>query len=526
MRFILICAAFFWLQVNCVAQHENSLPDSTIAAFSALDYPSFRARFADSGLSRFFKHPEIRNFIQPTDERELSSKRGPIWVALQEDLLRQFAKGQITLAVLENSPSYSRCLIFDCESPDSAAACVKRLVQPESGSKATAAIRQVNSTVFVCDSDAALPSLIRPDRSLAKNDGFTNTVKASSGRLTTADFWFYCDLWAWIVPDRNKISKTMKVAMNEGLDSIRTLGGYGQLDSETQTTAFAGEIFANQPFKRGLRLADLQNTKRSSLPSWTNSGTSAGFLNLKMDQFLTAFSTVFEAIAADGDEGVFEAVLDDLKTESNGPKIDVDKEIIRNLGSPASFFSDEIGGRSVTLVGVPLKNREAVVDAFTRFYKGDQSAKLLESKLVAWRVEPIESIKTDSSKPYVLAISDEFLFIAPDLSLAETAAQSKSQFVELVANGAAQNLLTEFSFGYTLNVLKNANIRYQKLLSGKTDGLVDAIFDRSNLTAQQQSKRIKALPPFSDVAKYFSSRLKILGKSTRTGWSISGSISK
>ena len=317
----------------------------------------------------------------------------------------------------------------------------------------------------------------------------------------------------------------MKIAIAERFDSIKTIGGFGKFDADDGETEIVGEVFAEKPFQRGLRLANLQNSNQLSLPEWTNSGTSSGFLNLNMEKFTNAFSTVFETIVADGEEGIFEAVLEDLKNDPNGPRIDIDRQIIRCLGSPAFFCSTSDGKQPATLVGIPLNDHDSVVSALTRFYNGDKNAKRLKSKLVAWNVEPLESIKTESSQPYVVAISDEYLFICPDISMAENAVRTGSAPVRLDDELPDQNQTGEYCFGYRLNLMKHVHYRYQQLLSGNLNGSLGRLLEQSIGNSKQPAIRVEELPPFSEVADYFSSRLTIVGKSNQSGWSITGKIS-
>lgn len=507
------------------AQHEEILPQSTVAVFSASNYDSFNQTFSKSGLYKFFQQPDVRDALKPQNGKITDSKLGVVWTIFQSGIVRKYADGQYSLAAIPTTSGQSICLIFECESAEKAENCVQQLIQAASVSKIGTSIKNVESSVLVCDSKVAMEAIIRADDPLADSQRFTQTVNIAKRKLPSFDFWFYGNLGTLLGPDSEKLSDSMKIAMREGVDSLKALGGVGRFDTNNRNVVFLGEILADKPFRRGMRLANLSNSSSRSLPGWAENGTSSGFLNLKMNEFTNSFSTVFEALAADGEEDIFAAVLDDLKNDPNGPNIDIDKEIVGSLGTPACFSTTLFKGKPSTLIGIPLKDRDSVVNALTRFYQGDQNASKIKSKWTAWKVEPLESIKTNSSQPYVIAVTDDQLFLCADISIVEQALQSGSSPYQIKETVEDNGRTSEYCFGYRLKLMKHVHYRYQQLLSGKLDGLLDRILGQAKLTPQQRSARIEKLPPVSEIANFFSSQLTVLGRTHENGWSIFGSIS-
>ena len=504
----------FLLSDYIPAQHEKLLPDSTVAAFSILDNRQFFKSGPGTGLKKLFNDPEFREFT----EEAFQDENGPFGIAARTRCIKEFAAGQVTLAWMKFGNRNAQCLMFDCADAGAAAQCVRELLR-DNETNALTKVGKTGVTVILSESPELLQD--RNGKRLGNSIGFSNTVLKSKRHFKSPTFWLYLDPWSLVDERIISNSKKLQIAINEGADSIKAFGGCGSSDDSNKSNLnFKGEVFAETPFKSGMRLLDLRNQKMNDPPAWLSQGVSSGYLNLKTEKLATSFASVFDNLFAEGEEGVFEAVLNDLKNDRNGPRVDVENQILGNLISPACFSTDEVGERTETLTGIEVKDRKEIREALVRFYKGDSQARKLESSLTAWKVEPLESVGSESGQPYVVALSDTHLFIAPTIKRIETALSSEKEYT------APFDLTNQNCLGYRLDMLKHAKSRHQKLKSGSNDGFLNLFFQQKDWSDRKRNEFIKSLPPFDELAEYFDARLNLTGRSTESGWAIRATIAK
>jgi hypothetical protein len=92
-----------------------------------------------------------------------------------------------------------------------------------------------------------------------------------------------------------------------------------------------------------------------------------------------SFGGIFDEIAADGEKGAYKEVLDDLRDNPKGPRVDLRKEIVGQLGEVVTLLSDcELPLTATSeraAVVFKLKDEKVVAEAIRRAVEDDPKVK-------------------------------------------------------------------------------------------------------------------------------------------------------
>jgi hypothetical protein len=207
-------------------------------------------------------------------------------------------------------------------------------------------------SVKVVEGILARQAASKPD-SLAKLRAFDAVMKRarkSAGDLVPNVRWFvepfgYAEAMR-LASDKPKKKGTdmLKVLREQGFDAVEGLGGFvnfsaDQYDMLHRTVVYApGHAGGGQRFKLAARMLDFPNGGTFAPPAWVpRDAASFATLNLKTKQAFEYSKTLVDALAADE---VFEDVLDSLKTDENGPRVDIRRDVIGYLGNRMTIVSD------------------------------------------------------------------------------------------------------------------------------------------------------------------------------------------
>ena len=92
-----------------------------------------------------------------------------------------------------------------------------------------------------------------------------------------------------------------------------------------------------------------------------------------------SFGGIFDQIAADGDKGTYKELIDDLRDNPKGPRVDLRKEIVGQLGEVVTLLSDcqqPLGPTSERAAAVfTVKDERVVAAAIRRAVEDDPKVK-------------------------------------------------------------------------------------------------------------------------------------------------------
>jgi hypothetical protein len=161
-------------------------------------------------------------------------------------------------------------------------------------------------------------------------------------------------------------------------------------------------------------------------------GELAACLVTRLDA-MTAFESfggIFDEIAADGEKGTYKELIDDLRDNAKGPRVDLRKEIVGQLGDVVTLISDcqlplcPTSERALAICTV--KDEKVVADAIRRAVEDDPKVRkttvagrtvweLVSDPPVAKKGEPLPPPEPNAA----FCVADGKLYIATQASLVE-----------------------------------------------------------------------------------------------------------
>ena len=202
-------------------------------------------------------------------------------------------------------------------------------------------------------------------------------------------------------PEERPQGKTrLDIAKNQGMEAFRGIGGYVDLAVEGfellhRTLVYAPRTESN-PFEKSMKMLVFPNRSEFSPQPWVpreiaNYNTMYGDVMNAFDNF----GPLFDELFGEGETGVWPDVLDSLKTDPNGPQIDLRAELFGHLSERASMISDYVlpitphSERQV--FAIEAKDEKKVAAAIEKTLKDDEEIRRREYQgYVIWEAVPRE----------------------------------------------------------------------------------------------------------------------------------------
>ncbi len=378
--------------------------------------------------------------------------------------------------------------------------------------------------------------------------------------------------------DRGSQIDVVNLLERQGFDAILAAGGRLTIAHRDFDLLHHGFILAppvtNKPSKYKLAAQMLQFpvTKTEPIPDWVGKDI-ASYTRMNWnipDAFWAVETLVNDAV---GDE-IFRDMLDGIRDDEDGPKIDVAKNVISNLGQHVIVLTDNqlpaSGASERLLVAVEVTNVAALRDAVKRAMDVEPDATLIDG---APGTEVYRVLRTDEPSDFNAELFDDLglgdepnpdaappllnqwaitvakndgkpggylLFSShPDLlvetanrivsgakgGLAETA-EFKNVGAHLIAIGGH-----EFSVQRMVRTDRSLRIKYTQFREGKlreSDSLLATIIKRSFEKVKDQSEDPfggKNLPPIEKIEKYLRPAGTFL-RTIKDGWLLDGFLLK
>ncbi len=537
--------------MQSLEQHAAQLPAQTIAAYSIQDSERWIANWPTTAIAQYFAEPGMSEWVSNVVTE--AEKDNPWLTLIQRHSIFQYLDGQATVALIESGNGIELAVILDVGDSDQFAEFILQLCKdmqqqnaefkevnhhgmklqtitmPDAG-RSLLAFAVDNGRFVACSSLNVLQQLVSPgENRLLQTPEFTATVLGATAEMKQHQFWWFFKPLELLkhastseLKSHNTATKNYQIAIAEGFGAVRAIGGVGSL-KRGHSPFLVGQIFAPPPFERSMRLLNLQELQSAQIPDWVaGSSTSLGYLNLRMETVLESFATLFDTVAGEGEAGVFEAVLQDLQSDPQGPKVNLQNEVIGELKTPLYFTTIATGNTTQTIIGIEIRNRDQLANAVGRLYAGDSRAKRLAGlEYDAWQVLPLENNPVGFRKPFVIAIREQFLVIAPDADVIESAFHS--------AGSSNRNLFAKSleidppssSFGYAADLNALAKLRHEQLrTSGTLGGLIGTLANEMDLGKSLQLADRSGIPEFESVSKYFPAKLGLRATANASGWRI------
>ena len=501
------------------AQHSQLIPDSATAVFSISDYETWRAQIPETSIGRFFRDGHVKAIH--TSLTEAARRRPGIQSFLDAKIIRKYCCNQCTVSLLPVGNRMEVCVLISCENRDFAQQCRQDL---DKMFGAQVSSKQLDADVVFSSSPAAVARFGVQGKMISNTRGFRQSVQRALQDLPDATFWAFYDPVAVgrfrsqnRQPNGSKVN-AFEVLQKEGLGAVSGIGVCGTLKSNAQPTRLRGYIGADFPFEKGMRLLDLSNQAELRLAHVFGGTNSRGKFCIDWNNALRNFSTVFDQVVGDGEQGIFRVVIDELKNAEDGPKLDMQKDFLALLTGPLMFGEISLGGRQHFVTAVKTTSMANMLETVTRFYTDDPSVKKIErANFAAWAVSPMTATGPNK-RSYVVAVHKDHFWLAANYEAIEAVLSNRSAGDN--PNLAARNAC----LFYELDFRKMANLRFNELGNGAPGGFLGSIFAAADLNQSVSGVDKTSWPTADVINNHFGSKLKIIGRKVDGGFQLDGEI--
>ncbi|MBL8828260.1 MAG: hypothetical protein JNM18_14865 [Planctomycetaceae bacterium] len=409
---------------------DTLLPASTQAFVSVANYAELEAAFNRTSFGRLLNDPIMRPFrddLQRQWNEKGSQLKDAIGVSLQD--LETLATGEIGVALVKNGQGLARtAAIVDVTQNLPGAQELLAKVDAHLVQKRGAMRRDLNHqgiALRVYDVPAAGPGKQptqgvyffiegqlgitndltvaqdvinvatgqQPD-TLAKVVGYQACMERSAKALQLPPqlaFWADPMGTATTIEASNakrskKGQNLLKILRNEGFDAVQGLGGHINFHVADQVANYGVlyriAVHAPGPYKRAMRMLVLPNGGDMTPPAFV-SRQIGGYTAFNLDAInaFDNFGTLFDAMFGEG-ESIWGDVLDSLKNDPNGPRVDLRNDIIAHLQNHGVVLTDNtqpVGPHSQRrMFAVQAKDPTALAAAVDRLMRNDKSVKTHE----------------------------------------------------------------------------------------------------------------------------------------------------
>lgn len=600
------------------------LPASTKSYLSIPDYELAKANFEETQLGKLLEDEVMEPFMEDLKEQiQAKLVAGGIQLGIELRDLQGVYGGEICVAAIKprDEPSDAVALLVDVTGKlDPAQALIRKITahQIEQGAEqsevkisgrtvkrfqfpleagqmvADQAFYIIHQDLLIASDDPTIIAYIlngltqAPADSLAQHPGFVEVQKRVDAHAKEASFDFR---W-WVEPlghaevvrsqaggRRRRGKDYLAMMRNQGFDAIQGIGGTVRFSAGAAEAADRREIehrtyvFApadpqateGERFRLGARVLDFPNVESFDPPAWVPSDL-ATYLNFRWKIKEAFFHS--ESIVNDyADDEIFYELIDSLKIDPAGPRVDIVEEIVNHLGEEVVLLTDHelpIHPQSERrLIAVRLNTPDRVKTAVDRVLRNDPNARPHKiGEHDAWEIsEEEEEIPTlmivgpgypdpvaqnqpgENNRRNIpnaaVAVAGEWLYFANNMDLLELVLTpkgnsdqplSETEDFQRVAThleqlGAGADSFRQFArgdkaFRVTYELLRQNKMPEAESLLGR---ILTELWTDGEEGAARRDQEIDAskLPPFETIEQYLGPA-GLFSRSEEDGWLIVG----
>ncbi|MBS0208968.1 MAG: hypothetical protein JSS27_08450 [Planctomycetes bacterium] len=403
---------------------------------------------------------------------------------------------------------------------------------------------------------------------LNTNEDYVATSKQANRNDLKPDVRWYVDPLATLSALQGNMNRKMggrdlsKVLSRE-FAALKAAAGVVVLDAAPYGLIHSNYVLAPQPFERGMKVLTFPNAKAFPVPKWVPSKI-ASYTAFSWDVLnaFDHFDTLFDEFAGDGEEGVWKDVLDSIKTDPNGPQIDLRDDLVAHTGQHCIFLIDTelpVGPYSQRrLFAVEAKNEAKLAAAVERAMQGDKEVRIHEV-IVAGKTHrifemmpeedgvPAVQVQVDGQNQVAAAaqpphqavtVAHGWMFIATHVDSLVAIIKSPKAAKPLADDQAYAKVLNECGvFHKTPRCIQMFNrdderlyLAYELFRIGKLPEAdlpiaeaLNAIFSSEVAEGEVRKPKLNGekLPDFAVVRKYFDTS-GVFGSTENNGWFVMG----
>lgn len=356
----------------------------------------------------------------------------------------------------------------------------------------------------------------------------------------------------------------LAVLSNQGFDSIKCVCGELSLGQTDFDIRHRGYVLIDRPLPKSAALLDFPNNVKQEVPSFVSESISsllATHWNAK-EAFWKSEGLVDELA---GTPGVFDEVIEGIKMDPNGPRIDIERDVLPHFTNDIYAISDTKTGEAEVdsrrnLIALRLNNSEAMAKVLDRAMRNEPDAELVDYEgQPIWKVvhredEEIIDLAADFGSDFgappaaqgnqpqpwlsnwAITVYDDFLMFASHVEMIQEAiVQSKAPGgAPLKAAAEYQRVMQAIDkqFGdeprsawQIVHTARAYRVQYELFRQGKlrqSQSMLATLLDRllqtdSEMDSREQKVSGEKLPPFEAVS-HFLQPSGLLFRTTDHGW--------
>jgi hypothetical protein len=193
---------------------------------------------------------------------------------------------------------------------------------------------------------------------------------------------------------RRRGKSVLELMQNQGFAAIQGVGGFASFSDENFDLIHRTAVYAPPPYEKSMKMLKFLNGVDYAPQDWVP-GDIATYSTFYFD-ILNAFDNfgpLFDELYGGGETGVWIDTLKSLENDPHGPKINLRKELIEQLGQRITLVTDyqmpitTSSERILVAIEVKEGRDKDVARAIEKSMKGDPSAKLRdEDGLAIWEI--------------------------------------------------------------------------------------------------------------------------------------------
>lgn len=599
------------------------LPASTKSYLSIPDYEQAKANFEETQLGKLLQDEAMEPFMEDL-KQQIQAKlvAGGIQLGIELRDLQGVYGGEICVAAIKprDEPSDAVALLVDVTGKlDPAQALIRKITahQIEKGAQQTEvkiagrtvkrfqfpleagqmvadqALYIIHQDLLIASDDPTIIAYIlnglaqAPADSLAQHPGFVAVKERVDSHAAEASYDFrwwveplgYAEVARSAAGGRRRRGKDYLALMrNQGFDAIQGIGGTVRFsagkaeDNDRREMEHRSYVFApadpkaaeGERFRLGARVLDFPNVDTFDPPSWVPSNL-ATYLNFRWKMKEAFFHS--ESIVNDyADDEIFYELIDSLKVDPAGPRVDIVEEIINHLGEEVILLTDHelpIHPQSERrLIAVKLEDPARVKTAVDRVLRNDPNARPHKiGEHDAWEIseeedeiptlmivgpgypDPVAQNQPAENQVNIpnaaVSVAGEWLYFANNMDLLETVLTPKDDAEDLLENsddfkrvathleqlGAGTDSFRQFARSdkavrVTYELMRQNKMPEAESLLGR---MLTELWTDGEEGAARRDQEIDAskLPPFEAIENYLGPA-GLYSRSEENGWLIVG----
>ena len=487
---------------------EALLPDSTVAYVSVADVQKLVDQWNKTQIGQLLQDPVMEPFVKDV-QRQLNDR----WSSLTERLgltlddVRGLARGEMSVAVIQpnhRKDQEATALLVDVTgNTDQAKAVLEKVTETltrRGGKKSQSMMAGISVTSFdmprqdqettpqkivlflndnllgAADDLSVIQGILQRATGqkgpvlgdLASYQSIMKRVAKDAGEAAPHARWFlqpfgYAETLRLSIPerDRRKGKTMLQVLEEQGFAAIQGLGGYVELAVNDYQIVHRSFIYAPKPYEKSMQMLKFPNETQFTPQEWVPRDV-AVYTSFYLD-ILNAFDNVgpmFDALFGDGEQGVWKDVIESLKSDPNGPHVDLREDLAAQLGQRVTVLhSYEVPITTTSerlLFAIEVKNPQSVATAIEKNLATDRTFQKRElGKTIIWESIP-------PKKTAVPTIKLEFPGLGGE-DEKKPARATQSERPDLLPNAAItvanNHLLVASHYDYLVEILKQADAR-------------------------------------------------------------------